>query len=167
MKRLEHRALADAGLATEKNHLAHPGGSLEERGPQAREFGLAADRRAQLSRRLDRRLRGVREIVRIAAALHLGDESITAARDGFDELWRFRIVTQRRTHFAQVETQYAFANEGRGPDGFAQFLVGDEPARMLDHVAEKREGLGAQRDHLGAAQKPLVARIELIGRKSR
>ena len=109
-------------------------------------------------------LRG-REIVGVAGALHLGDEAITSSRDGFDELWRISVISQRRADFAQVQAQYAFANEGRRPDGFAQFLVRNQPAGMLGHIPEQRERLGAQRDHLGPPKRLLVANIELVGRR--
>ena len=84
---------------------------------------------------------------------------------GFNEAWRCRIIAESLAYLSNGNFEDGFAHEGAGPDGVEKFLFSDELARMSNQVAEYRESLRPELNHLRSSPQALVRKVQAKGVK--
>ena len=62
----------------------------------------------------------------------------------FDEPRRLWIIIESFPELANRDLENGVADKGLGPDGFQEFLFGDELAWTLEEIVQHCEGLGSQ-----------------------
>jgi hypothetical protein len=135
----DQRGLADARLAADEHDLAAPFAAALEVGVEMRELTLATDELCARDRRRGR----------------VGGEAISTAANSFEEPRRGGIVAKRRPHLADADPHHAGADAQPRPHRREQLIAGDQPAGVLNQVAQNGERLVAQRHvPLAAMQMP-------------
>src|SRR5262249_14328331 len=91
------------------------------------------------------------------------NEPIPPPRHCLDELRRLRVVPEYLPQRADVTFQGALTYSGMGPDCRGELLFRDQPARVLDQIAQHDERLRRQRNRLRPVPKLFVDEIKTKG----
>src|SRR5262249_29882439 len=91
---------------------------------------------------------------------HRCDELITALRKGSNELRLIAAITEYLAYSQDVLLHDLGVDDGVGPQGFENLVLGDEPLVAVDEIAEQVESLRRQGDALVSAPQALVGRVE-------
>jgi hypothetical protein len=151
--------LPDAGLAGHEAHLALPRVRALERRAQGRQLCLAAHEHPLRSRR-PRLGRERCRPHRLRVLAELRGEPVAAADHRLDHA-----VAQDRSQLVHVGAHGALAHDRRSPDVLEQLLMGHEPLRVRDEIAQDREWLASYGQELGSLPQPLLGRIHLERRE--
>ena len=89
-----------------------------------------------------------------------GDEAIAAPRYGLDVARLFRVVVERRTHFADRRLEHRLGHEPMAPDGVEQGVLGHQRARRARQRAEHGERLRGEGYGLAGARQPCFGFIQ-------
>lgn len=92
-----------------------------------------------------------------------GNEPIAATVHRLDETGFLRLVPQCFADLVDADFQRGIGHEGVGPDGLEQFLLGDQPAGVLQQISQDGEGFRGECDRLHTAPQAGVVRVEPEG----
>ena len=85
-------------------------------------------------------------------------EAIANAWDRLDVLLTRRAIAQRLPQHRNVVIEVVLLDGRLRPHRVEERLLGDQPPGILDQHAERLEHLDTERDHVGAARQPALAR---------
>ena len=145
-KAIHNRGLANAGLASDKHHLAGAGCSQCIRRSESREFGSATDRLSgQPEATATLRCVGKRRTRCVRRTHH---EAIATAMYGFNEARFLGVIAQHAAQFTHQFAQAPFGDDAAGPQRVEQVILGEQFAGTGSELLQQREGLGAQGERL-------------------
>jgi len=83
----------------------------------------------------------------------------------FDKHRGLGIVVESFSQLTDSNFEHSFADESLRPDDLEKFLFSDELARMSNQVAEYRESLRPELNHLRSSPQALVRKVQAKGVK--
>ena len=162
-KGIDEGGLADPRLPRHKHQLAVAQERLLQGLVQLRQLFLPADEAG-------RRLQGRRN-ARFTEARdgrgggERGDEPVAPSARRLDEARVLGVVPKRAPQLADITPQQSLTDIAVLPDGLQQFLLGEQPLRMLGEIAQEQKRLRPQGQKLTPAPESLVREVQPKGRK--